>query len=145
MRILHFVFRLFKYRGPRFLFYPQCFSISCFNMAENTKMEVEANVNETLPEEESQEKDEIMGEGVEGEDGSSDSEDSDADEAVVDPKIQQLELQVTSCVFLLASDLVSCAHAKKKGKKKNTVFITLRNLTIVSQQFCYLCTALQCN
>ncbi|CAH3157953.1 unnamed protein product [Porites lobata] len=62
-------------------------------MAENTKMEVEANVNETLPEEE---KDEIMGEGAEGEDGSSDSEDSDADEAVVDPKIQQLELQVES-------------------------------------------------
>ena len=115
MRILHFVFRPFKYRGLRFLFYPQSFSISCFNMAENTKMEVEANVNETLPEEE---KDEIMGEDAEGEDGSSDSEDSDANEAAVDPKIQQLELQVTSCFFLLASDLVSCAHAKKKGRKK---------------------------
>ena len=90
-------------------------------MAENTKMEVEANVNETLPEEE---KDEIMGEGAEGEDGSSDSEDSDADEAVVDPKIQQLELQVTSCFFcsLLNSDLVSCAHAKKKGRKKKYCF-----------------------
>lgn len=85
-------------------------------MAENTKMEVEANVNETSPEEE---KDEIMGEGAEGEDGSSDSEDSDANEAVVDPKIQQLELQVTSCFFacfLLL--LVSCASAKKKKEKK---------------------------
>ena len=82
-------------------------------------MEVEANVNETLPEEE---KDEIMGEGAEGEDGSSDSEDSDANEAVVDPKIQQLELQVTSCFFR-----------------------TLSHLTMVSQQFCYLCTALQCS
>ena len=105
-------------------------------------MEVEANVNETLPEEE---KDEIMGEDAEGEDGSSDSEDSDANKAAVDPKIQQLELQVTSCFFLLASDLVSCAPAKNKERKTNTVFITLPHLTIVSQQFCYLCTSLQCN
>lgn len=78
-------------------------------------MEVEANVNETLPEEE---KDETMGEGAEGEDGSSDSEDSDADEAVVDPKIQRLELQVTSCFFCLLRDLVSCAHAKKRKENK---------------------------
>lgn len=111
-------------------------------MAENTKMEVEANVNETLPEEE---KDEIMGEGAEGEDGSSDSEDSDADEAVVDPKIQQLELQVTSCFFCSLLILLVVPMLKKREEKKNTVFVTLPHLTIVSQQSCYLCTSLQCN
>lgn len=96
-------------------------------------MEVEANVNETLREEE---KDEIMGEGAEGEDGSSDSEDSDANEAAVDPKIQQLELQVTSCFFCLPpSDLVSCAPAKKKEKKKYCFYYFTP----------FLCTALQCN
>jgi len=105
-------------------------------------MEVEANVNETLPEEE---KDETMGEGAEGEGGSSDSEDSDSDEAVVDPKIQQLELQVTSCFFCSLLILLVVPLLKKGKKKKNTVFITLTLLTIVSQQFCYLCTALQCN
>lgn len=81
-------------------------------------MEVEANVNETLPEEESHEKDEIMGEGVEGEDGSSDSEDSDADEAVVDPKIQQLELQVTSCFFCSLLILLVVPMLKKREEKK---------------------------
>ena len=104
-------------------------------------MEVEANVNETLPEEET---DEIMGEGAEGEDGSSDSEDSDADEAVVDPKIQQLELQVTSCFFCSLLILLVLPMLKTR-KEKNTVFVTLPHLTIVSQQSCYLCTALQCN
>ena len=78
-------------------------------------MEVEANVNETLPEEE---KDEIMGEGAEGEDGSSDSEDSDADEAVVDPKIQQLELQVTSCFFCSLLILLVVPMLKKREEKK---------------------------
>ena len=105
-------------------------------------MEVETNVSETLPEEE---KDEIMGEGAEGEDGSSDSEDSDANEAAVDPKIQQLELQVTSCFFCLPLILLVVPLLKTRKEKKNTVFITLPHLTIVSQQFCYLCTALQCN
>lgn len=81
-------------------------------------MEVEANVNETLPEEESHEKDEIMGEGVEGEDGSSDSEDSDADEAAVDPKIQQLELQVTSCFFCSLLILLVVPMLKKREEKK---------------------------
>ena len=88
-------------------------------MAENTKMEVEANVNETLPEEE---KDEIMGEGAEGEDGSSDSEDSDADEAVVDPKIQQLELQVTSCFFCSLLILLVVPMLKKREEKKKYCF-----------------------
>ena len=83
-------------------------------------MEVEANVNETLPEEE---KDEIMGEGAEGEDGSSDSEDSDADEAVVDPKIQQLELQVTSCFFCLPLILlVAIVPLLKTRKEKKYCF-----------------------
>ena len=104
-------------------------------------MEVEANVSETLPEEE---KDEIMGEGAEGEDGSSDSDDSDANEAAVDPKIQQLELQVTSCFSCLPLILLVVSLLKTR-KEKNTVFITLPHLTTVSQQFCYLCTALQCN
>ena len=84
-------------------------------MAENTKMEVEANVNETLPDEE---KDEIMGEGAEGEDGSSDSEDSDANEAAVDPKIQQLELQVTSCFFCLPLILLVVPLLKTRKEKK---------------------------
>ena len=88
-------------------------------MAENTKMEVEANVNETLPEEE---KDETMGEGAEEEDGSSDSEDSDADEAVVDPKIQQLELQVTSCFFCLLLILLVVPLLKKRKEKKKYCF-----------------------
>lgn len=78
-------------------------------------MEVEANVDETLPEEE---KDETMGEGAEGEDDSSDSEDSDADEAVVDPKIQQLELQVTSCFFRLPLILLVVPLLKKRKEKK---------------------------
>lgn len=78
-------------------------------------MEVEANVNETLPEEE---KDEIMDEGAEGEDGSSDSEDSDANEAAVDPKIQQLELQVTSCFFCLPLILLVVPLLKTRKEKK---------------------------
>lgn len=56
-------------------------------------MEVEGNANETLPEEE---REENMDEGAEEEDESSDSDGSDGSDAVIDPKIQQLELQVTS-------------------------------------------------
>ena len=85
-------------------------------------MEVEANVNETLPEEE---KDEIMGEGAEGEDGSSDSEDSDANEAAVDPKIQQLELQVTSCFFCLPLILLVVPLLKTRKERKKVLFLLL--------------------
>lgn len=61
-------------------------------MAENTnKMEVEENANATIDEREGEENmDEGAGEGSD----SSDSEDSDGNEAVHDPRIQQLELQV---------------------------------------------------
>ena len=60
-------------------------------MAENTKMEVDGNASETFVEQvEEENMDENAGEGEE----SSDSEDSNGDEAVIDPKIQQLELQV---------------------------------------------------
>ncbi|KAL9980223.1 hypothetical protein ACROYT_G008778 [Oculina patagonica] len=62
-------------------------------MAENTKMEVEENASATIEEKEDEENmDEGAGEGSD----SSDSEDSDGNEAVHDPRIQQLELQVAS-------------------------------------------------
>ncbi|KAJ7387452.1 positive regulation of histone deubiquitination [Desmophyllum pertusum] len=60
-------------------------------MAENTKMEVGEDVGETIDEREGEENmDENAGEGSD----SSDSEDSDSHEAVHNPQIQQLELQV---------------------------------------------------
>ena len=58
------------------------------------KMEVDEDASETLAEEETEENT-VEGE-VDGED-SSDSEDSDGNEAVIDPRIQQLELQVSLC------------------------------------------------
>lgn len=68
-------------------------------MAENTKMDVEENTSETIEEEGGEEKmDEDAGEGSDG----SDSEDSDGNEAVHDPRIQQLELQVSSVQFFFA-------------------------------------------
>lgn len=60
-------------------------------MADNSKMEVEDDARETT---EDQDIEENMDEAVNKEDGSSDSEDSDDNEAVHDPRIQQLELQV---------------------------------------------------
>lgn len=54
-------------------------------------MEVEEDARETT---EDQDIEENMDEAVNKEDGSSDSEDSDDNEAVHDPRIQQLELQV---------------------------------------------------
>ena len=55
----------------------------------------DGDANETLAE--SEEREENVNEGeVDGED-SSDSEDSDGNEAVIDPRIQQLELQVSLC------------------------------------------------
>lgn len=55
-------------------------------------MEVEENASATIEEKEDEENmDEGAGEGSD----SSDSEDSDGNEAVHDPRIQQLELQVT--------------------------------------------------
>ena len=74
-------------------------------MAENTKMEVEGNANETLPEEE---REENMDEGAEEEDESSDSDESDGSDAVIDPKIQQLELQVSCCFCTCFVRLTSC-------------------------------------
>ncbi|RMX56908.1 hypothetical protein pdam_00021974, partial [Pocillopora damicornis] len=62
-------------------------------MADNSKMEVEEDARETT---EDQDIEENMDEAVNKEDGSSDSEDSDDNEAVHDPRIQQLELQVAS-------------------------------------------------
>lgn len=62
-------------------------------MADNSKMEVEEDTRETT---EDQDIEENMDEAVNKEDGSSDSEDSDDNEAVHDPRIQQLELQVAS-------------------------------------------------
>ena len=65
------------------------------------KMEVETDetdANETLPEEENEEK---MEAGLEEGNDSSDSEDSDDNDAVINPRIQQLELQVIFCF---------CAH-----------------------------------
>lgn len=60
-------------------------------MADNSKMEVEEDTRRTT---EDQDIEENMDEAVNKEDGSSDSEDSDDNEAVHDPRIQQLELQV---------------------------------------------------
>lgn len=62
-------------------------------MADNSKMEVEEDARETT---EDQDIEENMDEAVNKEDGSSDSEDSDDNEAIHDPRIQQLELQVAS-------------------------------------------------
>lgn len=57
-------------------------------------MEVEGNASATIEEREGEENmDEGAGEGSD----SSDSEDSDGNEAVHDPRIQQLELQVLLC------------------------------------------------
>ena len=61
-------------------------------MAENTK----EHENQTLGEEEKEEKMEEGGE--EGEEGS-DSDDSDDNDTISNPRIQQLELQV-SCILL---------------------------------------------
>ena len=75
-------------------------------MADNSKMEVEEDARETTEDQdieenmdarettEDQDIEENMDEAVNKEDGSSDSEDSDDNEAVHDPRIQQLELQV---------------------------------------------------
>ena len=60
-------------------------------MAENTKMDVDGDASETVDEHETEEN---MDEGAGEESDSSDSEDSDGNEAVHDPKVQQLELQV---------------------------------------------------
>jgi len=60
-------------------------------MAENTKMEVDGNASETIDEQEAEEN---MNEGAGKESDSSDSDEFDANEAVHDPKVQQLELQV---------------------------------------------------
>ena len=60
-------------------------------MAENTKMEVDGNASETIDEQEAEEN---MNEGTGKESDSSDSDEFDGNEAVHDPKVQQLELQV---------------------------------------------------
>jgi len=62
-------------------------------MAENTKMEVDGNASETI---DKQEAEENMDEDADEESDSSDSDASDGNEAVHDPKVQQLELQVLS-------------------------------------------------
>lgn len=75
------------------------------NMAENTKMEVDGNASETIDENETEEN---MDEGVGEESDSSDSDASDGNEAVHDPKVQQLELQVLHAFLRLF--LTLCAR-----------------------------------
>lgn len=68
-------------------------------------MEVEGNASETIDEQENEENmDEAGGEGAD----SSDSEDSDGNEAVHDPRIQQLELQVVYPCTLACVQLSVC-------------------------------------
>lgn len=62
-------------------------------MAENTKMEVDENASEKIDQQETKEN---MDEDADEESDSSDSDASDGNEAVHDPKVQQLELQVLS-------------------------------------------------
>ena len=68
------------------------------------KMDVDAIESETFGEEES---DKNLHEGPGEDDDSSDSEDSDGNETVLDPKIQQLELQVSAC-FCTCLDSNKC-------------------------------------
>ena len=64
------------------------------------KMDVDCDVSETIDREETQEN--VTEEADES--GSSDSVDSDDDEAATNPRIQQLELQVTA--FLASRQLI---------------------------------------
>lgn len=90
-------------------------------MAENTKMEVEGNASETIDEQENEENmDEAGGEGAD----SSDSEDSDGNEAVHDPRIQQLELQVVYLCTLACAQLSVCPDLYTLYKEPRWTFLS---------------------